>query len=213
MNPSETIAQKTSTSPKGEIICHVFLRSFYDSNGDMYGDFNGLREKLDYLQQLGVTSILLLPTCQSDFYHNYFSSDFEKLDPKYGTTDDWLNLLKEVHRRKMKIYLDMELQYVTEDHPWFRDSYNNPKSQYSHYILYKDSSNKETEPLIFGITSLEGYDGTKKNIAVVNLRNHDVQKYFFNVFSYWIDPNHDRKFDDSVDGFRCSQNLSRSIQI
>jgi len=199
---NQIFAQQSGSGAHGEVIYHVFQRSFYDSNGDMHGDFNGLREKLDYLQQLGVTSILLLPTCQSDFYHNYFSSDFEKLDPRYGTMDDWLGLVKDIHRRKMKIYLDMEPQYVTQDHLWYRESYNNPTSQYSNYLLYKDSTNKETEPLIFGITALDGYNGVRKNIAVVNLRNHGVQNYMLKVFSGWVDPNHDGMFDDGVDGFR-----------
>src|SRR5262245_26177824 len=71
-----------------EIIYHVFQRSFYDSNGDGQGDLKGVNEKLDYLQDLGATSILLLPLYESEFYHNYFSGDFEKIDPEFGTTQD-----------------------------------------------------------------------------------------------------------------------------
>lgn len=69
-----------SFNPDNEIIYHVFQRSFYDSNGDEIGDLNGLRQKLDYLQHLGITSIQLLPLYQSPFYHNYFSDDFYKID-------------------------------------------------------------------------------------------------------------------------------------
>src|SRR6201996_1715355 len=76
-----------------EIIYHIFQRSFYDSNGDMQGDLNGVRLKLDYLQQLGVTAILLTPLYQSVFYHNYFASDFKKIDPSYGTMQDYLKLI------------------------------------------------------------------------------------------------------------------------
>ena len=70
--------------PQGEVIYHLFQRSFYDSNGDLQGDLNGVREKLDYLHDLGVTSILLLPLYESVFYHNYFSGDFEKLMNSWG---------------------------------------------------------------------------------------------------------------------------------
>ena len=72
--------QKTlPTSQKGEIIYHVVQRSFYDSNGDSR-DLNGLRQRLDYLQDLGITSILLLPLYDADCYHNYFANDFDKIE-------------------------------------------------------------------------------------------------------------------------------------
>src|SRR5258706_3697101 len=87
--------------PKGEIIYHVFQRSFYDSNGDGQGDLNGIRSKLDYLQGLGITSILLLPLFDANCYHNYFANDFEKIDAEFGTMDDYIALVKEVHRRGM----------------------------------------------------------------------------------------------------------------
>lgn len=110
--PGEKIS---GTSAKPEVIYHVVQRSFYDSNGDLQGDLNGLRQKLDYLQDLGVTSILLLPLYQSVYYHNYFSSDFKKIDSTFGTKEDYLNLVKVIHRRGMKLYMDMETQYVTEE--------------------------------------------------------------------------------------------------
>lgn len=69
---------------EGEVIYHVFQRSFFDSNGDDHGDLKGLADKLDYFQELGVTSILTLPTCESVFYHNYFSGDFLEIDPRYS---------------------------------------------------------------------------------------------------------------------------------
>src|SRR6185437_13565820 len=137
---SKTITSSNKNFADSEIIYHVFQRSFYDSNGDNIGDLNGLREKLDYLQDLGITSIQLLPLYQSVFYHNYFSDDFYKIDSTLGTMQDYLALVKDVHRRGMKIYMDMETQYVTEDHPWFKSSYNNLKSPYSDYLIWKDSA-------------------------------------------------------------------------
>ena len=116
---------------KDEIIYHIFQRSFYDSNGDKHGDLEGIRLKLDYLQDLGVTAILLTPLYDSPFYHNYFANDFKKIDPWYGTMQSYLNLVKDLHSRGMKIYLDMETQYVTEDHIWWTDGVDNPKSKYA----------------------------------------------------------------------------------
>jgi glycosidase len=201
--PFDGYPQNKQANPQdNEVIYHIFQRSFYDSNGDLNGDFNGISEKLDYLQDLGVTSIMLVPIVESAFYHNYFSSDFYKTDPKYGTKQEFINLVRAIHRRGMKIYLDMETQYVTEDQIWFKDSYNNPKSPYSEYILYKDAANLKPEGTIYDITELYGYNGIKKRIALVNLNSKKVKEYNFQLFKSFADPNNDGKFDDGVDGFR-----------
>jgi alpha-amylase len=189
-------------TPKGEIIYHVFQRSFYDSNNDHVGDLNGLKMKLDYLQDLGITSILLLPLYESVFYHNYFAIDFKQIDPAFGTMQDYIALVKEVHRRGMKIYMDMETQYVTEDQLWWKDSYGNPTSKYSSYILYKDAGNTQPESIVFNINELTGYNGVTKKITTANLYNKEVQEYNFQLFNYFVDPDGNGKFDDGVDGFR-----------
>ncbi len=185
-----------------EVIYHVVQRSFYDSNGDRHGDLNGLRKKLDYLQELGVTSILLLPLYHSEYYHNYFATDFKTIDPEFGTMEDYLALVRDIHKRGMKLYMDMETQYVTEDHEWYKDSYRNPPSQYTDYLIYNGPDNTEPESIIFNLTELEGYNGVKRKITTVNLLNQKVLKYNTDLFSYWVDPNADGKFDDGVDGFR-----------
>lgn len=184
-----------------EIIYHVFQRSFFDSNGDGQGDLPGMQQKLDYLQDLGVTSILLMPLYPSAFYHNYFAKDFEKIDPNYGTMGEYLALVKEVHRRGMKIYQDVEMQYVTHEHLWFKDSYNNPGSRYGKYVFYLDSLNQK--PFWFyNVPEFTLYNNSKQKIAVVNMNNLDVRKYTFDLLNSWVDPNNDGKFDDGVDGFR-----------
>lgn len=187
---------------EAEVIYHVFQRSFFDSNNDRHGDLNGLNEKLGYLQELGVTSILLTPINSSVYYHNYFADNFETIDPRYGLMEDYFCLVYEIHKRGMKIYLDMEVQYVTEDHPWFNDSFKNPASPYSDYVLYKDKENEQPETIIFDTNGLTGYDGMYKNITTVNLLNEDVQKYIYQLFSNWIDPKQDKSFDYGADGFR-----------
>ena len=190
------------TSNQPEVIYHLFQRSFYDSNGDMQGDLNGINAKLGYLQDLGVNTILLLPLYQSVFYHNYFADDFEKIDDEYGSMDDFINLVKAIHQHRMKIYLDMETQYVTQDHLWWKDSYNNLKSKYSDYILYNDSAHTKPSSIVFGVNGLTGYDDTFKKITTVNLKSKNVLDYNVKLFSYFADPNGDGKFDDGVDGFR-----------
>lgn len=185
-----------------EVIYHVFQRSFYDSNGDANGDLNGLRDKLDYLQDLGITSILMVPLYESVYYHNYFSSDFEKIDPTYGNKEDYLALVHDIHERGMKIYMDMETQYVTQEHLWYKDSYKNPKSIYSDYILYEDSLNEKPSTIVADLTELVGYNGVTHKITTVNLLSKGVLEYNKNLFKHWVDPNNDGDFSDGVDGFR-----------
>ncbi len=195
-------AGKSAETVQDEIIYHVFQRSFYDSNGDQHGDLRGLQSKLDYLQDLGVTSILMTPLYESVYYHNYYSSDFEKIDSSYGNKEDYLALIREIHQRGMKLYMDMETQYVTEDHLWYKDSYGNPASPYSDYILYDDKEQLKPASIVFDIYDLKGYDGQVRKITTVNLLNKEVIAYNKKLFSYWLDPNQDGQFDDGVDGFR-----------
>jgi alpha-amylase len=110
-------AQKSKKlTTKSELIYHVCQRSFYDSNGDLNGDLNGLRQKLDSLQELGVTTILLLSLYEADCYHNCFANDFEKIDPEFGTIEEYIELVKDIHKRVMKIYINTEIQYFTSKH-------------------------------------------------------------------------------------------------
>ncbi len=189
-------------SLENQIFYHIFLRSFYDSDGDGHGDLNGLREKLDYLQELGVTSVLITPLYHSDFYHNYFPIDFEEIDPEFGTKDDYFTLLKEMHRRGMKLFMDMEIHYVTEHHLWYQDSYQNPGSPYSKYIIYNGANNTNPESIIFNLTELNSYDGKVIKVCTTDLYNANVRDYHYRLFKYWVDPNNDGDFEDGIDGFR-----------
>lgn len=202
VNVSIALSQKVNANNRGEIIYHVCQRSFFDSNGDMQGDLNGLKQKLSYLQDLGVTSILLLPLYDADCYHNYFANDFEKIDAEFGTMQDYFSLVKEVHKRGMKIYLDMETQYVTEKHLWWKNAVGNPKSKFSDYILFEDSAQNIPSTIVADLKGLNSYDGSFIKITTINLRNKKVLDYNKKLFSFFVDPNKDGKFDDGVDGFR-----------
>ncbi|WP_159800625.1 alpha-amylase family glycosyl hydrolase [Flavobacterium sp. MK4S-17] len=203
------------TANSQEVIYHVFQRSFYDSNGDGHGDLEGIRQKLDYLKELGVTSILLTPLYQSDFYHNYFATNFEKIDLKYGVMKNYRDLVREAHQRGFKIYQDVEMQYVTGRHPWFTESYKNPKSEYSEYLYYNDKNN-EKPYYFFDIPEFTLYDNKKEQIIVVNMKSPKVKEYTFNVLKFWADPDGDGNFADGVDGFRLDHmmdNLDNSGKL
>jgi glycosidase len=185
-----------------EIFYLIFPRSFYDSDGDRIGDLNGITQQLDYIQDLGVTSIIMTPLYPSSYYHNYFTHDFYGIDPEFGTLNDYLKMVKEIHRRGMKFYMDTELQYVIKEHPWFMESFNNPDSKYSDFVIYKDSLNTEAETMVFDLKGLKSYDGYYTDITIVNLYNKEVSKYISDYYAFWIDPNNDGSFEDGVDGFR-----------
>lgn len=187
---------------QNEVFYHIFVRSFRDSDGDRIGDLRGIEEKLDYLNDLGVTSILLTPINPSPFYHNYFASSFEGVDPDYGDLESYRKLVATVHARGMKIYLDQEIQYAAGDHPWWRRSLGQPSSEYGRYILYNGSGNTRPESGVFGITEAPTYSGEKVGIATLNLHDPALQRYFQNLFVSLIDPDNDGRFEDGADGFR-----------
>lgn len=98
----------------------VFLYAFCDSNGDGIGDINGLRSKLDYLQELGVTGIWLMPIHPSTSYHKYNVSDYYAIDPDYGTMDDFEALLAECEERGIRVIIDLVVNHSGSDHEWFQ---------------------------------------------------------------------------------------------
>ena len=189
-----------------EIIYHVMQRSFFDSNGDLHGDLNGFVNKLDYLKELGITTILFTPLYESDFYHNYFPTNYENIDPEYGTIKDYINFIKEVHNHDLKFLMDMETQYSSSGNIWFDDSYKNPKSRYSNFIYYSDSLNQFPEQIFMEPRSpLQDFNlwpDKKRNIVLLDLNNKKVKDFMMDFYSFWVDPNQDGKFDDGVDGFR-----------
>src|SRR5829696_4903720 len=112
------------------VFYEIFVRSFYDSDGDGVGDFNGITEKLDYLNDgdpntntdLGITALWLMPIHPSPSYHGYDVTDYYAVNPDYGTMDDFKNLLKEAHQRDIKIIIDLVLNHTSAQHPWFQSS-------------------------------------------------------------------------------------------
>ncbi len=118
-----------------EVIYQIFVRSFRDSDGDRIGDLRGIEQALPYLQRLGVTSLLVTPICPSPFYHNYFCTSFDAVEPAYGGERAWRSLVRAVHARGLKLYLDVEDQYVAQGHPWWTESQGQPASPYGRYLI------------------------------------------------------------------------------
>jgi len=195
-------AGATAAGFDDEVFYQIFTRSMRDSDGDREGDLKGIEQSLPYLERLGVTSILLTPIYPSPFYHNYFASDFEGVDPEFGTIDDYRSLVRAIHARGMKIYLDEEFQYVAYDHPWFKSALGNPASPYSDFLIFHGPNNSRPEEGPFGITMAARFPGGETGITTVNMKSPKVREWATDYLLRWVDPNGDGNFSDGVDGFR-----------
>lgn len=195
-------AQARPVSPPPEMVYHIFVRSFADSNGDRQGDLAGIRQRLGYLQRLGVTTVMLTPLYPSQFYHNYFADDFDGVDPEFGTMADFAALVRTAHKRGMKIVLDEEIQYVSDRHEWRIASAGQPESAYGKFLLYRDGTNRTPVPTLLGTNDFTVWPGQKRQVFTVNLAEPKVQFYFARYFARWADPDGDGDPSDGVDGFR-----------
>jgi alpha-amylase len=102
------------------VFYEMFVRSFYDSNGDGIGDFSGIVQKLDYLQDLGVSGIWLMPINPSPSYHGYDVTDYRAVNSQYGTMNDFTLFLSEAHKRGIRVIIDLVLNHSSSQHPWFQ---------------------------------------------------------------------------------------------
>jgi alpha-amylase len=122
------------------VFYEIFVRSFYDSNGDGIGDLNGVTQKLDYLKDLGITGLWLMPIFPSPSYHGYDVTDYYSVNPQYGTLDDFKRLLAEAHQRGTRVILDLPLNHTSSQHPWFLDANGSTQSKYRDWYLWSDSN-------------------------------------------------------------------------
>lgn len=125
-----------------EVVYQIYPRSFYDSNNDGIGDINGITEKLDYLKNLGITSIWICPFFKSPMDDNgYDISDYEDINPEFGTMEDVENLITKAAGMGIKVIFDLVLNHTSDEHPWFVEALNNPESKYRNYYIFKEGKN------------------------------------------------------------------------
>lgn len=203
------------TKPKwwqDAVIYEIFPKSFKDSKGDGVGDLQGIISKLDYLNDgtknsLQVDAIWLTPFYKSPQLDNgYDVSDFTDVDPMFGTLQDFEELVKEAHKRGIKLLLDFVGNHSSDQHPWFiesRSSRNNPKSDWYYWRDPKpDGSPPNNWYSSFG-GSVWSFDETRKQYYLhdftkhqpcLNWRNPEVKKSMFKILDFWI--------SKGADGFR-----------
>jgi alpha-amylase len=189
------------------VFYQIFVRSFYDSDGDGIGDFNGIIEKLDYLNDgnprtttdLGITGIWLMPINPSPSYHGYDVTDYYAVNPDYGTMEDFERLLDECHQRGIRVIIDMVFNHTSVEHPWFQEARDNPESERRDWYIwaeddpnYRGPWNQEVwYPTVSGYFYAVFWSG----MPDLNYTNPDVTAEMENVSRFWLD-------EVGVDGFR-----------
>ena len=181
------------------VFYEIFVRSFRDSDGNGIGDFNGITEKLDYLQALGIKGLWLMPINPSPSYHGYDVTDYYGVNSDYGTMDDFKHLLEEAHKRDIKVIIDFVLNHTSSKHPWFQSALT-PGSEYHDW--YKWS---ETDPGSLGPWGAQAwYRATNgqfyyaifwDQMPDLNYDNPAVREEIKKVTSFWLT-------DVGIDGFR-----------
>ncbi len=185
---------------KNAIIYELHVRGFYDSDGDGIGDFKGLITKLDYLKDLGITALWLLPFYPSPLKDDgYDISDYCNVYPKYGTLEDFAEFIKEAHKRGIRVITELVLNHTSDQHPWFqRSRLSPPGSMFRNYYVWSDSPEKYKEARII-FKDFETSNWTWDHVTKayiwhrfyshqpdLNYENPDVEKAMFEVLDFWL---------------------------
>lgn len=133
--------------PKG-ISYEIFVQSFCDSDGDGKGDIKGMTSKLDYLQDLGVEAVWLMPINPSPSYHKYDVTDYYGIHPDYGTTGDFKQFVNEAHKRNIKVVIDLVINHCSSKHPWFLDASKNENSPYRDYFVWTHKDDPQVKAFV-----------------------------------------------------------------
>ena len=141
----DALAQRTLPGwTRGAVCYEIFVRSFFDSDGDGIGDFNGLTQKLDHIndgnpstqRDLGARCVWLMPIMASPSYHGYDATDYYRVNPQYGTNDDFKRFIAEAHRRGIRVLIDMVLNHASSEHPYFKEALLHPASPFRDWFVF-----------------------------------------------------------------------------
>ena len=189
---------------KNAVIYEIYPRSFQDSNGDGIGDLNGITQRLDYLKELGVDAIWLTPiypSPQVDF--GYDISDYENIDPQYGTLADFDHLMAEANKRHIRIIMDMVMNHTSDQHKWFIQSRSSRTNPYRDWYVWHDgkgqtATDKGQPPnnwqSDFGHSAWEWDPATRQYYyhkfyiqqPDLNWNNPKVHEAFENIIAFWL---------------------------
>jgi oligo-1,6-glucosidase len=191
---------------KKSVVYQVYPKSFYDSNGDGFGDIRGIKEKIPYLAKLGADVIWLNPIFMSPQVDNgYDIADYKKIEPSLGTMDDFDELLECAHAHNIKIILDLVVNHTSDQHKWFQEAKKSRENPYHDYYIWKD---KEGDQLptnwgsSFGGSTWEYVEEVDqyylhcfaKGQPDLNWENEKVRTEVYDMMKFW--------FEKGIDGFR-----------
>lgn len=185
---------------KDAILYELRVRSFQDGDGDGIGDFRGLSERLDYLQDLGVTALWLLPFCPSPLLDDgYDIADYRNVHPELGTLADFKAFLKEAHRRDLRIVTELVINHTSDQHPWFERARRSPPgSRWRDFYVWSDSAEEYSEARII-FQDFERSNWTWDPVAKayywhrfyshqpdLNFESRDVRRAVFRFLDFWL---------------------------
>jgi maltose alpha-D-glucosyltransferase/alpha-amylase len=189
------------------VFYEVLVRGFFDSNGDGTGDLQGLIQKLDYLEWLGVDCIWLLPFYQSPLRDGgYDISDFFSVLPAYGDLADAVALVEEAHRRGIRVIADLVMNHTSDQHPWFQESRQDRTNPKADWYVWSDDDQRWSEARVIFIDTEKSnwtWDPVRgqyywhrffSHQPDLNYRNEEVQEAMLDVVRFWL--------DIGLDGFR-----------
>ena len=186
---------------KDAVIYEAHVRAFCDGNGDGIGDFIGLTEKLEYLQDLGITALWLLPFYPSPLRDDgYDIADYTDIHPDYGTLADFKVFLREAHRRSIRVITELVVNHTSDHHPWFqRARAAKSGSSARNFYVWSDNQDKFPEArIIFKDFELSNWSWDPVAKAYfwhrfyahqpdLNFDNPEVKKALFSVLDFWFD--------------------------
>ncbi len=202
--PADGKGDITPTWWKEAVFYQIYPRSFADSNGDGIGDLRGIINKLDYLQNLGVTALWLSPIYDSPNDDNgYDIRDYHKIMTEFGTMEDFDELLEQVHTRGMRLIMDLVVNHTSDEHEWFQKALNEPDSKYRDYYFFRnDKEMPNNWTSFFSGPAWNHYPKqdvwalhlfSKKQMDL-NWDNPEVREDVIKMINWWL--------DKGVDGFR-----------
>ena len=208
VQPVTGLSQGTDGYPwwNDSVFYEIFVRSFFDSDGDGIGDLNGLTGKLDYLNDgdpetttdLGITGIWLMPIFPSPSYHGYDVTDYYDINPDYGTLADFEKLLDEAHQRGIRVIIDLVINHTSNEHPWFQQA-KDPSSPYHDWYIWTDTNpgylGSWGQQVWFPSNGKYYYGSFTSSMPDLNYTNPEVTAQMEDVVRFWLE-------DVGVDGFR-----------
>lgn len=189
------------------VFYEIFVRSFQDSNGDGIGDFQGIIDRLDYLNDgdpetsddLGITGLWLMPVNPSPSYHGYDVTDYKAVNPDYGTMEDFRQLVDEAHARGIRIIIDFVMNHTSRDHPWFTNSASSSSSEKRNWYRWSSIRPSQTGPWgqeVWHQRSSGYYYGLFwEGMPDLNYAEPQVQNEMFEAADFWL-------ADVGIDGYR-----------